>query len=562
MDANPKIFFQWQNPILRDTIYPFRKEKLRDFLRVYYEIDLLKSLADSDQTDPATLERIQSFSLALQNEHQRLEVELERGVAELSELDKWFAAISAEDEKRLRFKRTYYLDRQIRSFTDRHADLVSRQESLRKRVDWYAEEDTRRNIWLERVAELDAPIAGLFQQLSQVRKLRELYTRQDRLPRLDPQGLVSPREALRWEVLNYQKELESLSHTQLIQRIWQRFEQEPARFEKWLRYMVIHFSGMRYRSAHASWADPKYLLELLTRESIQGEIHALDQAALVDACQDAVEELLEERESLNDEAKRRAVDQLIAKLNFWNPRRALLEYRMARQVGELENIPDDERVFIGLLDGLRKSMAARGDGLPDWVWEEITKYTQLRLNTQEKNWEAVSPERWKRENWRWREILDTWERRDITDWRKHHRETLDLIVTRAVCNEIAEHIQHLRGLVPFAGLTSKPKWYLKWQENTRTLPPEAPARAYPGAGAFREGFCQRRQHPVAGLGRSRAKRLAGRPAAARLRHPPRQCSHSQGENRLHRGVGFPSGGQHLPAHPAQAYPSRAAQARA
>lgn len=478
MDAEPKIYFQWQNPILRDTIYPFRKEKLRDFLRVYYEIDLLKSLADSDQADPAILERIKSFSLALQHEHQRLEIELERGNVELAEIDKWFAAISASDERSLRFKRTYYLDRQIQTYTDRHADLVSRQESLRKRVDWYAEEDTRRNIWLQRAAELDAPIAALFQQLSQLRKLRDLYSQQERLPRLDTQGTVSPREALRWEVLNYQKELESLSHTQLIERIWERFEKEPERFEKWLRYMIIHFSGMRYRSAHASWADPKYLLELLTREVFQSEIQAMDQEALVDACQEAVEELLEERENLNDDNKRRAVDQLIAKLNFWNPRRALLEYRMARQVGELENLPHDERVFIGLLGNLRKSMAASGDGMPDWVWEEITKYTQLRLKIQEKDWEAVSPERWKWENWRWREILDTWERRDITGWRKHHQETLDLIVTRAVCNEIAEHIQHLRGLIPSAGLTSKPKWYIRFQEQTKALPPENPHRAF------------------------------------------------------------------------------------
>jgi hypothetical protein len=260
--------------------------------------------------------------------------------------------------------------------------------------------------------------------------------------------------------------------------VWQRFEEEPARFPKWLRYMVVHFSGMRYRSAHASWADPRYLLELLSREANQVEIQAMDETTLVDACQEAIEELLEERENLGDENKRRAIDQLIAKLNFWNPRRALLEYRMARQVGELENLPHDERVFIGLLENLRKAMAVRGDGLPDWVWDEITKYTQLRLKTEERNWEAVSPERWKRENWRWRDILDTWERRDITSWRKHHHETLDLIVTRAVCNEIAEHIQHLRGRVPFAGLTSKPKWYLKWQEQTKALPANAPEKAF------------------------------------------------------------------------------------
>jgi hypothetical protein len=100
------------------------------------------------------------------------------------------------------------------------------------------------------------------------------------------------------------------------------------------------------------------------------------------------------------------------------------------------------------------------------------------LKTQEKDWESISPERWKAENWRWREILDAWERKDITGWRKQHEETLQLIVTRAVCNEIAEHIQHLRGLVPFAGLASKPKWYINWQNKTKNEPPGNGSRAY------------------------------------------------------------------------------------
>jgi putative endonuclease len=44
-----------------------------------------------------------------------------------------------------------------------------------------------------------------------------------------------------------------------------------------------------------------------------------------------------------------------------------------------------------------------------------------------------------------------------------------LIVTRAVCNEIAEHIQHLRGITPAAGLTAKPSWYLRLQEKDKNL---------------------------------------------------------------------------------------------
>ncbi len=478
MDGDLKIHFQWQNPILRESIYPFRKQKLRDFLRYYYEIDLLRDFNASNQADPALIERIKSFSQALEHEHQRLATLLEQAIAEKMESDKWFAVVSGSDEKTLRFKRIYYLDRQIRAYTDRYAELVSQQESLRKRADWYAEEDTRRNLWIERAAALDAPIAQALEALDKVKYLRNLFEQQDRLPKLNPQGLVNPREALRWEVLNYQKELENLSHDELIERVWQRLTSNPGRFERWLWYMVIHFSGMRYRSAHASWADPKFLLELLTREMLQAEIGRLDESALQEACQEATAQLEEERQSLSDPRKIHAVDQLIARLTFWNPRRALLDHYMARHIAEIQSLPDDERVILGQLEDLRKRMEAHGDSLPDWVWDEITKYTQLRLKTQEKNWEAISPERWKAENWRWREILDAWERRDITGWRKRHQETLELIVTRAVCNEIAEHIQHLRGLIPFAGLTGKPKWYLNWQEKTKNNGAGAGARAY------------------------------------------------------------------------------------
>jgi hypothetical protein len=345
-------------------------------------------------------------------------------------------------------------------------------------VDWYAEEDTRRMIWEERARELDAPIAVAASELEDLRQMRSLFSQQDRLPQIKTPGEVSLREAVRWEALSYQKELEPLDHQELIRRIIECFDAEPERFEKWLQYMVLHFSGMRYRSAHGSWADPKYLLELLTREFARSEIQAMSEADVALACQRAVDELQDERDNLSDADKIRAVDRLIAKLQFWNPRQALLEYRMAREIGDIQTLPDDENVFLGRLESLRKNLQNTADAFPDWVWQEIARYTNLRLKLQEKNWEAISAERWKSESQRWREILDTWQRKDITGWRKHHQESLELIVTRAVCNEIAEHIQHLRGLVPFAGLTSKPKWYLRWQEKTKDLPAGDSKRAY------------------------------------------------------------------------------------
>ena len=478
MNSKLNIFFQWQNPVLRDTIYPYRKEKLRDFLRVYYEIDLWKKYRSSNQLDPVLQDKLKSMAAALEDEHRKLAAELQQAIEHKLLTDKWFASISGRDEKSLRFKRTYYLDRQIEQLNDHHADLVARQNSLSKRVEWYAEEDTRRNIWLDRAKALDPEITAVGAQLEEARRIRNLFTRQDRLPRINPQGGVSLEEAVRWEVLGYQKELETLDHPDLIKRVVERIESEPGRFEKWLYYMVMHFSGMRYRSAHASWADPKYLLELLNNEFLRADILSMDDNTIADACKRAVHDLQEERDNMTDPQKIRAIDQLIAKLTLGNPRRALQDYHTARQISDIQSLPDDEPVFLGRLELLRKTRSSNGDPIPDWVWQEIAKYTNLRLKIQQRDWEAITPERWKNENHRWREILDAWEHRDITGWRKEHEETLDLIVTRAVCNEIAEHIQHLRGNIPAAGLTGKPKWYLYWQQKTNDLPKGDPRKAF------------------------------------------------------------------------------------
>jgi hypothetical protein len=55
----------------------------------------------------------------------------------------------------------------------------------------------------------------------------------------------------------------------------------------------------------------------------------------------------------------------------------------------------------------------------------------------------------------------------LTGWREEHDRSDELVVSRAVCNEVAEHIQHLRGLKPPGGLTAKPTWY---QSTEKTNP--------------------------------------------------------------------------------------------
>jgi hypothetical protein len=96
------------------------------------------------------------------------------------------------------------------------------------------------------------------------------------------------------------------------------------------------------------------------------------------------------------------------------------------------------------------------------MWKEIVKLTDLRLTeVTDKNWEKASndPQQYSRKDAELRKVLNDWKNKFVTGWREEHDRSDKLIVTRAVCNEVAEHIQHLRGHSPNGGLTAKPKWY-------------------------------------------------------------------------------------------------------
>ncbi len=95
-----------------------------------------------------------------------MESALQAAIQERLASDTWFARITAPNEKNLRFKRIYYLDRMISDQTQRQADLLAQQKSLLKRVEWYKEGDPRRQTWRARATELDAPIIAIEQQLA------------------------------------------------------------------------------------------------------------------------------------------------------------------------------------------------------------------------------------------------------------------------------------------------------------------------------------------------------------------------------------------------------------
>ncbi len=456
--ATQIVHFPWQNPYLRLSIYPDREEKLRDFLAAYQEIDLWNQLKNSDRADAGIADRIRRSFAALRAEQGDLETRLSAALAEKEKQDALFGRITSSTPQGLNFKRKYYLDQQMRLLSEKRDERRQRRTTLLKRVEWYPVKDDRRQLWIDRAAELDEPIRELEEAVQKIRDLQTLLERREHLPELRSEESITVSDAVRLEVRQYREDLEKLDHEQLMESVVERFNRAPERFENWLRYMVIHFSGMRYQSAHASWADPRELLELLIGEDVREQVQQWTDAELVQERERALTALRSRRETGADPERRKEIDDVVARFQGSDIRRSLQSYLMEIKLAEIRALKDEQAV-LQYLENYKLETEKAGDPLPDWVWDEIVKYTPLRLKTQSTDWERVDSERWKWENRRWREMLVTWEQSDITGWRQKHQQSLELVVTRAVCNEIAEHIQHLRGNTPGAGLTSKPFWY-------------------------------------------------------------------------------------------------------
>jgi hypothetical protein len=363
-------------------------------------------------------------------------------------------------------------------------ELQTRQANLLKPVAWYTDpNDKRIAMWKQRAAALDPDIARYQAALDTLQPLCDLFAEAAALPQVDLDHLTI-NDVISMEISQKRQRWGELSQEQLLHEIITKwFQDDPDRFPEWLVYMVIHFSGMRYSSAHSSWADPRYLLELFSREDLQQKVDSYDSDALAEACSRAVQDL-QSAPVLDSGLQPKTVDGLVARLqDKGQQKQALLEFRTSQALEAIQSLPDDN-ACLARLEQYKAEKDASPDPMPPWVWAEIVKYTPLRLDTQDPDWEATSPERWNTTRNQWAAILSTWEHKDITAWRTKHHESLDLVVTRAVCNEIAEHIQHLRGLIPAAGLASKPFWFIRQaRSDPRAFFKQAPSEAdfRPGA---------------------------------------------------------------------------------
>ncbi|NJN43537.1 MAG: hypothetical protein HC806_01545 [Anaerolineae bacterium] len=280
---------------------------------------------------------------------------------------------------------------------------------------------------------------------------------------------------MRGKLEAYKAELAKKDHFTLLEEIVKRFLRQPERYPLWLQYMVIHFSGMRYQSAHGSWADPKDLLTNLRTSALEKDFKQLD-----DESKDAIleqkliaygvgesptltgEEPAPPKPPLAQATDRRWKDKLARHVRaLQNPsayhrRKALFELLMDEENYAVETMGKED---------VRDALEAMKDTLPAWMWKEIVKLTDLRVDyVEDENWENLdAKEQAEKSDYRWQEyrlMISKWKEGNVTAWKDEHNQSNQLIVTRAVCNETAEHIQHIRGNSPPGGLTAKPKWYL------------------------------------------------------------------------------------------------------
>ena len=279
---------------------------------------------------------------------------------------------------------------------------------------------------------------------------------------------------------------------QLLTLLIERFKKEPARFPRWLQYMIVHFSGMRYASSHGSWADPKDLYLSLRIAAINKDLStaAMDDFAVDEMCRQKIAaytgELRPETDAdhevpalskAEDEETKQRIEGHLALLQRDDPysrRRGLLNLLLDEEDHEIQSMTEQDA--LEALEDLR----ARQE-IPDWMWKELSALTQLRLTeAKDDKWDKLTPEEQAAKNsaqWsKYREMMNKWKQDHLTGWRQEHDRSNELIVSRAVCNEVAENILHLRGHHGPAGLSSAQDWFLNAaKKDEKLLVQEGPA---------------------------------------------------------------------------------------
>ena len=496
--------FQWQNPQLLKDIYPMRLPKLRDFLIYYKEADLWAQYKDKDiatlaadvkeYEDGMDAARATEFKQYSSLKSYFMTKDVNGFFVKYNPLEPEALALVQKNHdlfiaswpKDIRGERNF-IQMRIESFKTNLGFLRDRIRFLQRQLEGMAaEHPNRAKVQAEYDLKNGSALPMLLEEMEKLRQFEATYdkiegpklewykltkadpnyktTEEEFLVNYDPKVPVRLQDIVRLKVEQYTKTLEGKDQYQLLAEIRQRFEKEPKRFPTWLQYMVIHFSGMRYKSAHGSWADPKDLLVRLRVDEVKKAQAALTDADVTAKCAEKIAQY--EGTGANKPALAKATEKV------WKDKVAL------HMQGVKANGPKTKRAGLAALveeearydfmtmttDQALAKLEAMKSQLPAWAWKWIVMLTSLRVNhVTAPGWETFTPEE---DKIRFADmtlfpIFSKWASDNTGMWRPEHGRTQEIIVTRAVCNETAEHSQHIRGHLPPGGLTDNAARYVK-----------------------------------------------------------------------------------------------------
>ncbi|MCE9672833.1 DUF4157 domain-containing protein [Myxococcus stipitatus] len=312
--------YQWQNPILRATIYPEREASLRQFLYLQQEMDPRRK-------SPLTDEEKQEVEAALGDVQQQLD-------QARTDLQDTKSSISTNESRqrdaqrelttaKARKQDVLNKDPEARSVHQERVDLqkqLARQEAdiaaANTNLDWVEktkkrigtkEYEQQRGFWaakrqgvLERkqavdekqtahqakydqlLGPLETPIARLTQELADLKEENKRLNAALKTTNAAITSLTAELQNLnqvksgkapaiaQWRLRRYTRKIEAMDHDQLVQAVQELFDgPDGARFSADRRYAVMHLSGMRYASAHNSWYSTQQLLQGLKSREIK-----------------------------------------------------------------------------------------------------------------------------------------------------------------------------------------------------------------------------------------------------------------------------------------------------
>jgi hypothetical protein len=295
------------------------------------------------------------------------------------------------------------------------------------------------------------------------------------LTQYSPAHPVTVKDLVRGKTEELKAGLARKNHQELLEDVFKRFLETPERFPLWLQYMIIHFSGMRYRTAHGTWASAKDLLIRLNKAKVEKDFQKIDDTATqqlgrekADAYTAAGPHLPRLAQAAEKDWQARLTGYLrdIVSNGPKTRRAALMSLTADEYRYDVEKMSEEEAL---------SALSAMKDTFPAWAWKEIIKLTPLRVNlVNDPGWEKLTPQEEAQKNAMpfgdgLGALISKWKEDNTTLWRDEHGRTHRLIVGSAVCNETAEHCQHMRGHLPPGGLTAKAPWYMK-NEKENTLP--------------------------------------------------------------------------------------------